>query len=83
MSDDASSSPEIIVNQEYEYGRLWPDGTFNRIGWSNEKSARKEMAEKSYELKGVPESLRPVFGRRKVVKTTEIHPAEALPEPTA
>lgn len=75
-----STEPETVVNESYEYGRLWPDGTFDGRGWSSERSARQEFETQRYELKSVPASLRPVFGRRRVVKTTEIHPAEACPE---
>ena len=78
-----STEPETVTNESYEYGRLWPDGTFNGQGWTSERSARREFDEKSYELKNVPESLRPVFGRRRVVKTTELYPAEVCPEVAA
>jgi len=79
---NARDELETVTNESYEYGRLWPDGTFNREGWSNERSARKEFETKLYELKNVPASLRPVFGRRRVVKTTELYPAEVCPEVT-
>ena len=75
------SETESITNERFDYGRLWPDGTFNKIGSHySERMARKEFDTKSYELKEVPESLRPVFARQRVVTTTEIHPAEAAPE---
>lgn len=77
-----SNEPETVVNEKYEYGRLWPDGTFNRLGWSYEKSARQEFNAKSYELENVPKSLRPIFARQRVVTTTETYPAEAHPEAT-
>ena len=73
--------PEVVTNERYEYGRLWPDGTFNRMaGYGSERMARKEFEQKSYELKEVPPALRPVFARQLVVTTTAVHPAEALPE---
>lgn len=75
---DASIKPETVVNEKYEYGRLWPDGTFNRLGWSFEQEARREFETKSYELRNVPASLQPVFGRQRVVVTTETYPAEAV-----
>jgi hypothetical protein len=72
---------ESITNERYDYGRLWPDGTFNKIGSHySESMARKEFDQKAYELKEVPESLRPVFARQRVITTTEIHPAEPHPE---
>lgn len=76
-----SEQPETVTNEKYDYGRLWKDGTFNRLGWSNERAARKEFEDKSYEVKNVPESLRPVFGRQRVVTTTETYRPEAWPEP--
>jgi hypothetical protein len=80
---DGDEEPEETVrNETYDYGRLWPDGTFNKIGWSDEKAARREFDEKGHELKSVPKSLRPIFSRQRVVTTTEIYTAEALPEPT-
>jgi hypothetical protein len=78
----SEQQPEIYTNEKYDYGRLWPDGTFNKLGWMDEKMARREFDEKSYELKNVPASLRPIFGQRKVVTTTETYPAEACQEST-
>ena len=69
------------TSEKYDYGRLWPDGTFSRLGWSDEKLARREFEEKWYELKLVPKSLRPVFSRQRVVTTTETYAPKALPEP--
>jgi hypothetical protein len=76
------SEKQTATQEHYEYGRLWPDGTFNKGGWSSERTARKEFEDKRYELRNVPESLRPVFGRQRVVTTTEVYPPEALPEAT-
>jgi len=76
------SETDTFTKEHYDYGRLWPDGTFNKLGWSNERSARKEFEEKGYELENVPESLRPVFGRQRVVTTTETYNAEPVPEAT-
>ena len=83
MSAELNKQPETFTKEHYDYGRLWPDGTFDRCGWSDENMARRVFKEKAYELKGVPESLRPVFAKRKVVTTTETHPAEACPESDA
>lgn len=74
------SEKQTATSEKYNYGRLWQGGTFNRLSWSDERGARKEFDEKSYELKNVPESLRPVFGRQRIVTTTETYTAEALPE---
>ena len=68
------------VRESYEYGRLWPDGTFNRIGGYSLKSARDNFSDKSYELKSVPKSLRPVLGSRKIVTTTDTYTAEPVDE---
>lgn len=78
MSDE---QPDAFTKEHYDYGRLWPDGTFNKLGWTDEKMARREFDEKSYELRNVPASLRPIFGKRRVVITTETYPAEACQEP--
>lgn len=75
-----SEKPEAVIREQYDYGRLWPDGTFNKLGWEDERNARRQFEEQSYELKSVPASLRPIFGKRRVVTTTEIYPAEAAPE---
>lgn len=77
MSDE---QPETFTGERYDYGRLWPDGTFNKLGWTDEKMARREFDEKSYELRNVPATLRPIFGQRRVVTTTETYPAETCPE---
>ncbi|MGK3957866.1 hypothetical protein ACLKOZ_16940 [Arthrobacter sp. R4] len=77
-----SVEPETFTRETHEYGRLWPDGTFNKLGWEDERYARRQFEEQSYELKNVPASLRPIFGRRRVVTTTETYPAEACQEPT-
>ena len=75
------NEPESFTNEKYEYGRLWPDGTFQSLGRHySESMARKDFDEKSYELKNVPESLRPVFGRQRIVTTTETYTAEPAPE---
>ena len=79
---DGDKLAETVKNENYNYGRLWSDGTFSKLGWYDEKLARREFEEKGYELKNVPESLRPVFARQRVVTTTEIYAAEALLEPT-
>ena len=79
---DGDVQPETVTSEKYDYGRLWPDGTFTRQGWGDEKMARREFGEKEYELKLVPKSLRPVFSRQRIVTTTETYAAEALPEPT-
>lgn len=76
---EPADEPETLVAESYRYGRLWPDGTFQHQG-SYERYARKEFDDKSYELKYVPESLRPVFGRQRVVTTTETYRAEPVPE---
>jgi hypothetical protein len=74
---------ETVTNERYEFGRLWPDGTFQRGGGHyTESMARKEFESKSYELKEVPPALQPVLARQRVITITEIHPAEALPEAT-
>jgi len=74
---------ESITNERFDFGRLWPDGTFNKIGsYYSESNARKEFDQKAYELKDVPKSLQPVFARQRVVTTTEVHTAEAIPEAT-
>lgn len=80
MTDE---QPETVTREHYDYGRLWPDGTFNKLGWTDEKMARREFDEKSYELKNVPVSLHPIFGQRKVVTTIETYPAETCPEANA
>jgi hypothetical protein len=80
MTDE---QPQTVTREHYDYGRLWPDGTFNKLGWNEEKIARREFDEKSYELKNVPVSLRPIFGQRRVVTTIETYPAEARPEAAA
>lgn len=69
-----------VVREDYEYGRLWPDGTFGKLTDYDEKYGRKQFDEKAYELKSVPESLRPVFGRRRRVTTIDTYPAEAVTE---
>lgn len=79
----AEVRPQTVTSEKYDYGRLWPDGTFARLGWGNEEMARREFKEKSYELKLVPEPLRPVFARQRIVTTTETYPAEAIPEARA
>lgn len=74
---------EVVENESYDYGRLWPDGTFHKLGgWHSEKSGRKEFDDKDYEVRNVPESLRPVFGRRLTKTRTETFAPEALPEET-
>jgi hypothetical protein len=73
---------QTATREHYDYGRLWPDGTFNTLGWSDEGMARRQFEERGYELKNVPESLRPAFARQRVVTTTETYTAEALPEAT-
>lgn len=75
---EPEQKPETVVSEKHDFGRLWSDGTFNKLGWNDEKLARREFDEKGYELKNVPEALRPVFARRKVVTTTEIYTAEAV-----
>lgn len=70
---------EIKTREEYAYGRLWADGTFKILG-GNERYARKEFEDKSYELKEVPASMQPVLARQKIVITTETFPAEPFPE---
>lgn len=76
-----SNEPEVVTNEKHEYGRLWPDGTFDSFGqYFGVREARKRFDRDSYELESVPKSLRPVLGTRRVVTTTEIHPAEACPE---
>jgi hypothetical protein len=76
------SEKQTATREHYDHGRLWPDGTFNKLGWSDEKMARREFGEKEYELENVPESLRPVLARQRVVTTTETYTAEAIPEAT-
>ena len=77
----SAETPVTHVRESYEYGRLWPDGTFNLIGGSSPKSARDAFESKSYEMKNVPESLRPVLGRQKIVTTTDTYTAEPVEEP--
>ena len=79
MSDNSTvAEKQTATSERYNYGRLWQDGTFNRLGWSDERGARKEFDEKAYELKNVPESLRPVLARQRVVTTTETYNAEEV-----
>lgn len=75
----AVRTPVIHSKTTFEYGRLWPDGTFQRLG-GYETFARNDFYNKSYELKSVPESLWPVFGRREIVTTTETYPPEVCEE---
>lgn len=74
--------PKTVTREHNDYGRLWTDGTFTSLGWTDENYSRREFEKRSYELKDVPESLRPVFGVRTVVTTIETYPAEACPEAT-
>ncbi len=70
------------VRETTEYERLWPDGTFDSLKWSDEGYSRKRFQEKAYELKDVPKSLRPVFGKQRVVTTIDRYLPEAVPDAT-
>jgi hypothetical protein len=77
VSDDYTTH----VRESKQYGRLWRDGTFDLIGGYSDKSARDYFSEKSYELKSVPESLRPVLGFRRIVTTTDTYTPEPVDQP--
>lgn len=70
---------EVVESETWEHGRLWPDGTFQKLNAYGEKHARKEFEEQSYDLRNVPVSLRPVLGRQLTKTRKEIFKAEAVP----
>lgn len=36
------SENSTATSEQYKYGRLWPDGTFDGQGWTTERYARRD-----------------------------------------
>lgn len=76
--DGRVDESQVESIESYEYGELWPDGTFKMVS-HYEEDARKDLDRRTrFDYKRIPETLRPIVANRKIVTTTETFPAEAV-----